>query len=151
MAIAVFTRNHRCYLEEACNVSRVDASRSITFRSNTKWASIATEIAKGHVVPIYVAAIEGKGLIQWTADLIELDLEPDDSRPETRRLLGYALGSTKKEGVWSLGKGTLYAASNYRALKEPFAMTRLVKYFNSKPLSSEFNYSYSIVHAIACK
>ena len=70
--VAIFSRNHRKYLEGAETRGKSDPSWLTVFRSGAKWATAEREIARLGPLPIYLAAIGG--FVQTADRLSELFL-----------------------------------------------------------------------------
>jgi hypothetical protein len=146
--VAVFSRNHGVYLEEACEKGTEDPSERIVFRAKAKWATAERQIARLGPLPIYLAPIGGVGNIEYVAELCDVLLDPVPGSPEAEKWLDDVLPSTASEGLWHPPVSTLYAIRACRMLKQPFPMTRLVKLSDGKPISADYGYSYSIVRAV---
>jgi hypothetical protein len=146
--IAVFTRNHRRYLDKAVAISARNPTEMIVFRARTRWATALRELAAGGAMPIYMSRIGSEGMVEYVADLCDGELDPSPGDRRTETLLAQVLADTKEEGLWEEygGVGTLYAIRACRRLEEPFPITSLVKVSNGKPISADYGYSYSIVH-----
>jgi hypothetical protein len=142
--VAVFTRNHKCYLEEAMEIAEKYPRKSITFRAATRWTSAAKHLKTRSPLELYIAAIGSEGLVEFVADLHQIHLDLSDEA-RTKELLKDVLTSTAGEGMWSDGR-TLYALRNCRKLSRPFSMTELVKVSDKKRLSEDYSYSYSVVY-----
>lgn len=69
--VAVFTWNHRQYLDEAVDVSTQDPTAIIVFRARSKWVTALREIPAGGSLPIYMAAIGGTGEVEYEAELCD--------------------------------------------------------------------------------
>jgi hypothetical protein len=145
---AVFTRNHRPYLEKAANIGRSQPSTLVTFRSEVVWRKASELLALYGSLPIYIAVIDEGSAAQYAAILRKLDLNPRESRSSTRALLKAVLKPTRGERVWSPGEGTLYAISACRSLR-PTRISRLRKLADGTPLSSDYRYSYALVESLA--
>lgn len=146
--VAVFTRNHRKYLEEAADVSAQDPNAIIVFRARSKWVTALRELPAGGSLPIYMAAIGGPGEVEYEAELCDGQIEPRRGDPKTEALLASVLKSTKDEGLWEkYGKTaeTLYAIRACRKRLQPFLITSLVKLSDGQPISADYGYSYAIV------
>lgn len=149
-AVAVFTRNHRNYLEEAADISTQDPRAVIVFRARSKWVTALREIPAGGSLPIYMAAIGGAGEVEYEAELCDGQIEPRRGDPKTEVLLALVLKSTKDEGLWEkYGKTveTLYAIRACRRRSRPFPITSLVKLADGKPISANYAYSYALVRS----
>jgi len=147
--LAVFTRNHRRYLQEATELSRQDPGKKILFRARSKWAAAYSYIAEKGPTEIYMSAVGGNGKVEYAATLCEIMLDPSSTQPRAQELLSLSLESTKEEGLWEQGGKpvkTLYVISNCRELTTPFPMTDLVKINDNKPIKDNFGYSYCLVH-----
>jgi hypothetical protein len=150
LEVAVFTRNHRDYLDEACATSEKHPRQRIAFRASTRWAAAADALREQKPRDLYIAAIGAEGVVEFIADLHAVHLEPAYGQPRTKELLDLVLDSTKGEGLWEkYGKvvETLYVIENCRRLKMPFPMNDLVKLSDDERLSKDYGYSYSVVYA----
>ncbi|MGD8726800.1 MAG: HNH endonuclease [Gemmatimonadales bacterium] len=141
---AVFTRNHRGYLEEAARIGTRTPARLITFRSEVIWRRASDLLGLYGALPIYFAVIGEAHSIRYAATLKALDLHPQESREATRQLLAYSLKATKQERVWTPGEGTLYAIAGCKAIR-PFSLSRLRKLSDGNPVDSRYRYSYALV------
>lgn len=142
---AVFSRNHRHYLEQA-SARAVD--EPTTFRSNVPWVSAANAIEKHGPRTIYFAPIDGGGRIEYQGDLVEVQVDPSKSHPVSQRLLSYALKDTSTEELWENTVLTLYVVANCHKLKKPFPQTRLRKLSDDCPLDENYIRSYALVHEL---
>jgi len=143
--VAVFSRNHRHYLEEAATR---DSSAPIVFRAAARWATAEREISKLGALPIYLAAVGAAGQVEYAAALCGVLLDPVEGSSEAEKWLARVLSSTASEGLWDQSVKTLYAMRACRMLKQPFPITRLVKLADGKPISADYGYSYAIVRPI---
>jgi hypothetical protein len=132
--IAVFARNHKSYLEEACAIK--DPSKLVTFQSKRRWGSARNALVKQETLKIYFAPIGSEAKIRYEATVKAIDLEADPDAP----LLGFRLPGTVSEGLW--GK-TLYAVSHCRPCVERNLST--LEREDGTPLSDNFGYSYALV------
>jgi hypothetical protein len=146
---AVFSRNHRQWLEDAVNIGARNPSAPIVFRSRARWATAARELARVQTLPIYFAPVGGTGKVEYVADLCDVLLDPIKGSAEARKWLTKVLQGTRAEQLWVPPANTLYEIRDCRKLKRPFQMTRLVKVSDAKPLSADYGYSYSIVERVA--
>jgi hypothetical protein len=149
MKIAVFTKNHRQYLEEAAERNATNRVRPTTFRSRQTWASAQKANNEFGTLKIYFALVGGKNTIEYRADLNVVYLKPQPGNPETDEILGCELESTKGEGLWEkdgqIGVETLYLISRCERLAQPFPITELRKVQDGEPIHKDFGYSYAIV------
>ena len=97
---AVFTRNHRRHIEEAVALCAKDPDRQFTFRASSTWASAERAVAGGTPVPIYIAVVGGPRMVEYQAELCDVQTHPHRGDPKTERLLTLATNSTKDEGLW---------------------------------------------------
>jgi hypothetical protein len=146
--VAVFSRNHGIYLEEACEKGAADPSERIVFRARAKWVTAERQIGRNGPLPIYLAPIDGVGNVEYVAELCDVLLDPVPGSPEAEKWLDDVLPSTASEGLWDPPVKTLYAMRACRMLKQPFPITRLVKLSDGKHISADYGYSYSIVLAL---
>lgn len=145
---AVFTRNHRVHLDEAILLCSADPSRQVTFRASGTWASAERAVESGPPLPLYIAAIGGSAVVEYVAELCEVQTRPHRGDPKTERLLRLWTDSTKDEGLWEkYGKQvrTLYVLSKCRAVRRPFPISHLTKAVDATPVSADFRYSYALV------
>ena len=145
--VAVFTRNHPEYLEEASKIGKSDPNRHIAFRAVTRWVSAAKYLRQRSPMPLYISSIGASGVVDFVADLIGISLDPSIGEPQTDQWLEMCLKSTKKEGLWDGEVGTLYMIANCRPIPRPFAIQELVKVSNNEKLSANYERSYSVVFA----
>jgi hypothetical protein len=146
--IAVFTRNHRKYIEEAVARNLVRPERFTTFRSAVKWTNAHFANSEYGAMPIYFAPIGSKKRVEYEALLHQIHLDPVVGQPDTIEILALELESTKNEGLWEQYEKpvkTLYVISHCKRLEEPFPFTSLIKLEDEKPISENYGYSYSIV------
>jgi hypothetical protein len=142
---AVFSRNHKSYLDEA---SRRGRDEWTTFRSNVRWVTAGNAVKANGSCKIYFAAIDGDGTVNYEAELVHVQLDPRTSSAETRRLLLKALKSTTKEKLWDNGVRTLYVIANCKRLDKPFSQTKLRKVNDNKPLDKNYIRSYALVRPV---
>jgi hypothetical protein len=147
--VAVFSRNHGRYLEEAATIGERDPSERIVFRARAKWATAERQIGRLGQLPIYLAAVGAAGEVEYLAELCDVLLDPVPGSPEAKEWLADVLPVTASEGLWDPPVKTLYAIRACRTLKQPLPITRLVKLLDGKPISADYGYSYAIVQAIA--
>jgi hypothetical protein len=150
--VAIFSRNHREYLEEAATIGAREQSAPVVFRARANWVTAEREIGRLGPLPIYFAPIGGAGQVEYVAELSDVLLDPVEGTQETDEWLDRALRTTGSEGLWGepgeRPVSTLYEIRSCRRLKHPFPFTRLVKLSDGKPISADYGYSYSIVRAI---
>lgn len=149
--IAIFSRNHREYVDEAVAISSADPQTRIVFRAKTTWVSAMLALAAKRPRPLYIAPIGGAGFVEYIAELHDVLLNPQRGKPDTEKLLHMALSSTREEELWEDEHHvpqckTLYAISHCRRLEHPFPLTYLVKIADGKPISKDYGYSYSVVY-----
>jgi hypothetical protein len=147
--IAVFTRNHRIYLDSAKEIGALNPKQSITFRAEKPWVSAASYLETRAPRRLYVVPIDGDGWVEFVADLHEIHLNPKIGELKTKELLTHVLPSTEDEGDDGLWGKTLYVIKNCRKLPRSFPQTELIKVSDRKPLSKDYKRSYSIVYAHA--
>lgn len=148
--IAVFVRNHPNHIRDALSISREEPKRLITFRAARRWASAAAALAGKTPVPLYIAPIGERGVIEYVANLQRIALAPRRGEPTTDELLTFTTLSTAGEELWESDGAhvqTLYAISNCRTIS-PFPMTDLIKVADGRPIRPDYRYSYSIVYAM---
>jgi hypothetical protein len=142
--VAVFTRIDRRHLEDACKLCKDDPKKAITFRSRIAWASAEDALGVRTPRAIYIAPIDGNGVVEYEADLF--DVEPNAKRGNlrTEKLFGFVLEHLKKE-EWT-DPCTLYVIRNCRQLPHSFHMTELLKLSDGKPISIDYARAYSVVY-----
>lgn len=145
--IAIFSRNHRNYLEAASRRKRT------TFRASKPWSTAEQAVKRSGPRPIYIVPI-GSEEVEYEARLIDVRLRPDERDPETQRLLAMCLSETLDEGLWpdkagNPGVRTLYVIGDCRKLKQSFPFTRLKKRADRRPLDAGFRYDYAIVSPLS--
>ena len=131
---AVFTRNDKKHLEEACNREEPTA-----FQSKIRWAEAQRSLKKQKTLKVYIAQAgePGEPKVMYDGTITEIAFV--DSAPEAANNLLAAHGVEKE--CW--GK-TVYLVSGCGKIPEmPLSALRLAK--NGTPLSDNYNYSYSIV------
>jgi hypothetical protein len=142
--IAVFTRNHGQYLAAACKRA---ADEPTTFRASKRWVSAAYAVTNRKPKPLdlYFATVDGKGYVEYVAELHEVLVDPDGRRKD--ELITYVVEETKDEDWESLG--TLYVIHNCRKLEKSktFSMTKLIKLSDDKPISEDYSRAYSLVYS----
>lgn len=139
--VAVFTRNHRFYLEHAAQYPK----QLHTFRSELRWTS-AFEAVKYHgYIKMYSAVIEGDNLVEYQANLLRVKLDPDKSELETQNMLSCSVMGTETEGLWNKSVKTLYMIRDCCKLLRPFSISELSKIEDNTPISSKHTNGYSIV------
>lgn len=148
--MAVFTRNHKRHLDEAFRVSSAEPERLIPFRAAKGWSSAAKLLQQSSPVDIYFAVVDSGPLIQYVAKLRRVLVDPQRGQPETEQLLELSTSTTQHEGLWETDKKparTLYAINQVERVPQPFPMTELIKVSDDQPISSDYGYSYTLVHA----
>ena len=142
---AVFSRNHRKYLQGAVQVGVENRTREITFRGRTAWKSAAAAVAGKGPRPLYYAVVDEGPLVRYEALLCQVAVDPGPAL--MRELLELCLESTQDEGMWDGTVSTLYTISGCHKLAEPFPFTALTKLSDGCHLAGNFGYSYAIVLA----
>lgn len=142
---AVFARNHKQYLEKACELSSINPLNFISFRSSKRWVSAEESLKNQSPMTIFFSEIGGKGLITHKAILHNVILNPKEKKDETEKWLNFGLAETgrTREDLLS-GAKTIYIITHCVLIK-PFPMTNLIKASDGKPLSKDFGYSYALV------
>lgn len=148
--VAVFTRNHREYLDAAVLRNQQRPERFTTFRSAIKWtnAHVANEIHGA--ITIYFAPVGGDKGVEYKAILHQICLDPVAGDNNTNEILASELESTRDEGLWEKDDKpvkTLYVISHCQHLNEAFPISKLVKISDDKPISENYGYSYSMVYS----
>ena len=147
-SVAVFTRNHRKYLEEARERNVKDPVRFTAFRSGLRWTGAHSANVELGPMRIYFAPVRGEKVIEYQADLHQVHLDPSSKDPITQEVLACELESTRSEGLWEKYEKqvkTLYVISRCELLKEPFPITELIKVSDGKCISENYGYSYCLV------
>ena len=142
---ALFTRNHRIYVERAAEKS----DRMVTFRAARAWRSAKRALDELGSLRLYLACNGGGPQVEYVADLVHVELDPVEDNEYTENLLGFQLPETKGEGLWEqYGQRvkTLYVLRGCQRLKTPLAITALVKLTDGEPIAEDYRYSYSLVH-----
>lgn len=85
--VAVFSRSHRVYLDEAATIGTQDPSVPVVFRARARWRTAEREIGRRGVLPIYLAAVGAEGQVEYAAELSEVLLDPVKGSPEVTRWL----------------------------------------------------------------
>ena len=100
---AVFTRNHRKHLDEAC-----ERKEPTAFQSEKKWSGAQGWLKKQKTLKVYIAPV-GDPKVMYEGTITEIALV--DSAPEAtiKKLLAARGEETKKEECW--GK-TVYLLSD---------------------------------------
>lgn len=148
---AIFSRNHRKYLETAVRSARAPATR-VAFRAATTWVSASRALDRAESIPIYFAVVGGGARVEYGATLEEVLLRPRKGAKKTQEILRHSLPASANEGLWEGKKSpvrTLYVITNCKRLSRPFPLTHLKKVSDGSPLSSGFRYSYSVVRPVA--
>jgi hypothetical protein len=146
--VAVFSRNHRAYLDEAVRIGAQSPNDEIVFRARAKWATADKAVSRSGVIPIYYSAVGSEGQVEYAAELCGVLINPVEGSPEESRWLSRVLPATASEGLWNPPARTLYEIRNCRALAQPFPITRLAKASDGKPISADYGYSYCVVRAV---
>jgi hypothetical protein len=148
LPVAVFTRNHSKYLEEATERNVKDPVRFTAFRSALRWTGAhSANVALGPM-RIYFAPVGGNKGIEYQADLHQVHLDPSSKDPITQEVLACQLESTKSEGLWEKYRKqvkTLYVISRCERLAKPFFISELIKVSDGKSISENYGYSYCLV------
>ena len=97
--IAVFTRNHRKYIEAAAARNQVRPERFTTFRSAVKWSNAHLANSEYGSIPIYFAPIGSDKGVEYEALLHQIHLDPIAGQPDTIEVLASELESTRNEGL----------------------------------------------------
>ncbi len=98
--VSVFTRNHRRFLDEAVARNSVRPERFTTFRSSKRWAGAHAANVEHGTLTIFLAAIGGDNVVEYSANLHQVHLEPDPNDEVTKEVLASELEETRKEGLW---------------------------------------------------
>lgn len=147
--IAVFTRNHRKYLEAATSRNEVRPERFTTFRSALRWVNAHLANTKHGAITIYFAPVGGDKGVEYEAILHQIYLDPVAGNTETQEVLAPELESTREEGLWEQYEKpvkTLYVISHCHRLEKPFPISALIKVTDDKTISENYGYSYSLVY-----
>ena len=147
MAIAILSKNHRSYLEAALDISKASTDQLVTFQSRKPWAAANKVLQREGPgsISVYFAVNGADAEVEYWARLEEVVLRPSRGDASTDRLLDLRPASTMDEDLWSQGHGTLYAVSGCCRLEHPISYTNLRKKSDSKPVSSDYKYSYAVI------
>ena len=85
--IAVFTRNHSQWLEEAVRISKHNPNATITFRARSEMGYRLARDSCGRMLPIYIAAVGSEGIVEYVAELCDGQLDPRRGNAKTEALL----------------------------------------------------------------
>jgi len=115
-----------------------------------KSLSAAEAITFGVIVPVYIAAVGGSG-VEYEAELVDIQLDPHEGDPNTKRLLALDTASTKGERLWpsrseSESVSTLYVLKGLRSIT-PFPISQLKKAKGGRS-DQDYRYSYVLVKPI---
>lgn len=146
---AIFDRNHRKYLEKALAISQNNPSRLITFRSKKHWRKAKDALDERQLPEIYLAATGPNGLIEYTAILKEVVLNPTAGEQETDAALRSVLPETEEEGLWDGEVRTLYSISHCSKINPPIPQTSLRKLSDGAHIADNYGYGYVPVHPLA--
>jgi hypothetical protein len=144
----VFTRNHGQHLEEATLLCAGNPEGRVTFRSAKRWVAAAAAVNYGVIVPVYIAVV-GRSGVEYEAELDEIQLDPDDADPTTKRLLSFDTASTRGERLWpnrseKKNVRTLYVLKGVRSVT-PFPISRLKRATTGRCLDADYRYGYALV------
>ena len=129
---AVFTRNHKTHLEEACNREEPTA-----FQSEKKWSGAQGWLKKQKTLKVYIAPI-GEQQVTYEGTITKIAFK---GQQEIEELLAARGEGTKNEDHWG---ETVYLVSNCCPISGA-SLSTLRKARDGIPLSDEYNYSYSLV------
>ncbi len=151
--IAVFARNHSEYLKEAVSLCQADASRRVTLRAANKWKAAADAVSAGSSIPIYFSAIGSDGVVEYAAELTDVQIYPSRGDQTTEALLALCGTLTVSEGLWEGSKSgkrvtTLFAISGCRRLVLPVPLTALIKISDGTPISASYSRAYVLVEPL---
>src|SRR5262245_61157874 len=106
---AVFARNHKQYLEKACELSNKNPLSFVSFRLSKRWVSAENALRNQSPITIFFAEIGGKGLITHKATLHNVILNPKENKGEAEKWLSFGLTETgrTREDLLS-GAKTIY-------------------------------------------
>lgn len=142
---AVFSRNHKEYIDYAVDVAKLDPRSLVTFRSQQPWKSAEMLLKQLGDLPIYFGVNGGGPEILYKACLRQILIHPEPNDERTNLFLKVVPPSTVNEGLWEGKVKTLYAISGCHELESSFPITGLKKLSNGMPISENFKYSYSLV------
>ena len=100
--LAIFSRNHRKYLDAAIRVS--PDKKRVTFRAETRWVSAARALRTSDSVPVYFAVVGGPARVEYAASLSEVLLDPRKGAARTQAALSNSLQLTRGEGLWETSR-----------------------------------------------
>jgi hypothetical protein len=135
---AVFTRNHKTYLDEACKREEPTA-----FQSKKKWSGAEGWLKKQKTLKVYIAPVGEVGeppKVRYEGTITKIALV--DSAPEAAKKLLAARDETNERRVW--GK-TVYLLSDCCEIIPAISLSALRKAKDGTRLSDDYKYSYSIV------
>jgi len=75
------------HLDEAFRVSTVEPDRLIPFRAALRWTSAAEFFQRHSPLDIYFAVVNAGPLVEYTAKLERIIVDPRRGQPETEQLL----------------------------------------------------------------
>jgi len=134
---AVFTRNHRKHLDEAC-----ERKEPTAFQSEKKWSGAQGWLKKQKTLKVYIAPV-GDSKVEYEGIIVEIALKGSD--PEAaKKLLGARGEETNKEDDWG---ETVYLLKDCRKIPviSQISLSELEKAKDGTHLSENYKYSYSIV------
>ena len=147
--VAVFSRNHRHYLEEAACIGAENPECLITFRASKAWISAKVALERFGPREVYFVPIGAGTLVEYEAKLERVLLFPKQGTRETEEMLKYCPPSTRNEGLWEkFGEkvNTLYAISHCYKPASPFPFTALSKVSDDTRIDRNYGYSYALVY-----
>lgn len=146
-AVAVFSRNHREYLDAAV---KADPERPITFRAQRVWRAARAAVETYGPRKIYFVPIPGNKLVEYQALLEKVVLYPAQLDADTvNQLLANCLEKTRDEGLWEqYGEvvRTLYVISHCQKLASPFPQTALRKLSDEEPIAENYVRAYVVCY-----
>lgn len=147
---AVFSRNHAHYLSWAAELAVTKPEGLVTFRSSKEWVGAEKLLSKAPngKLAIYFAVVDQGPEVKYKGWVREILLKPNSGTGIAKRLLESVPPGTESEGIWQEDGGTLYTISGCGLVEQPFPISDLIKLNGGTPLSLDFGYSYSLVHAL---
>ncbi len=136
---AVFTRNYKEHLEEACKRKEPTA-----FQSKKKWSGAQRWLKKQGTLKVYIAPVDSPKSgpkIMYEGTVKEIALVESAPEATVKKLLAARGEETRKEELW---KKTVYLLSDCCEIPAtPLSALRKAK--DGTNLSDDYNYSYSII------
>ena len=143
--MAIFSRNERSHLEAATDAGSAEPERLVVLRSRKKWVAAAIAVRAHGPTAIYFAVVDGGPTVEYEAELVEVQVDPDPETVATERLLDHVAETTRHEGLRNDQVRTLYAIRGCRRLDRPYRLSELTKHDGGEPLSDGYIRNYALV------